>query len=101
MGYSNKYSNKPFERASKISHTDIINDEKVLNFLSRCRIPPYYKEIPDEDFKFQPLKNISENPIKNIIAIDGGYTDIYVNKDFPSSTIAFFQFGALFFKYED
>jgi len=31
MGYSNKYSNKPFERASKISHTDIINDEKVLD----------------------------------------------------------------------
>ena len=26
MSYGNKYSNKPFESASKISHTNIIND---------------------------------------------------------------------------
>ena len=101
MSYGNKYSNKPFESASKISHTNIINDKKVQNFLSKCRIPPYYKEINSEDFKFQLFENLSENPIKNIITIDGGYTNIYINEDYPSSTIAFFQFGALFFKYED
>lgn len=58
MSYGNDNSNKPFERASKTAHT-------------------------------------------NIITIDGGYTNVVVKEDFPSSTIAFFQFGALFFKYKD
>ncbi|HCL78448.1 MAG TPA: NurA domain-containing protein [Synergistaceae bacterium] len=47
------------------------------------------------------MQPVSENPIKTIITIDGGYTNVVVEEAFPSSTIAFFQFGVLFFKYED
>ena len=48
MSYGNDYSNKPFERASKTSHTNIINDAAVQSFLSKCKIPPYYEEIEDK-----------------------------------------------------
>ena len=101
MSYGNDYSNKPFERASKTSHTNIINDAAVQSFLSKCKIPPYYEEIEDKDIKLYTLKESINNPIKNIVTIDGGYTNIFVKEDFPSSTIGFFQFGALFFKHQD
>ena len=101
MSYGNEHSNKPFERASKISHTNIINDPYVKEFLGKCKIPPFYDDIDDNDVNFLTLGELSSNPIKNIIAIDGGYTDVKVKENFPSSTIAFFQFGALFFKYQD
>ena len=101
MSYGNDYSNKPFERASKTSHTNIINDAAVQSFLSKCKIPPYFEEVDDKDVELHMLEELDENPIKNIITIDGGYTNVYVKEDFPSSTIAFFQFGALFFKHQD
>lgn len=101
MSYGNDFSNKPFERASKSSHTNIINDVAVQTFLARCRIPPYHEDIKDQDIELHMLESIDENPIKNIITIDGGYTNIFVREDFPSSTVAFFQFGALFFKHKD
>lgn len=101
MSYGNDYSNKPFERASKTSHTNIINDTAVQSFLSKCKIPPYHEEIDDKDIELLMLEEPTKNPIKNIITIDGGYTNVFVKEDFPSSTIAFFQFGALFFKHQD
>lgn len=101
MSYGNDYSNKPFERASKTSHTNIINDTTVQSFLSKCKIPPYHEEIDDKDIEVLMLEEPTKNPIKNIITIDGGYTNVFVKEDFPSSTIAFFQFGALFFKHQD
>ena len=101
MSYGNDYSNKPFERASKTSHTNIINDTTVQSFLSKCKIPPYHEEIDDKDIELHMLEELIENPIKNIITVDGGYTNVFVKEDLPSSTIAFFQFGALFFKHQD
>ncbi|ABX31151.1 conserved hypothetical protein [Petrotoga mobilis SJ95] len=101
MSYGNEYSNKPFEKASKIGHTNIINDPEVKEFLSQCRIPPFKDDVDGEDIKSAFLEDIRDNPIKNIITIDGGYTNVVVKEEFPSSTIAFFQFGALFFKYND
>ena len=101
MSYGNDYSNKPFERASKTAHTNIINDSDVQAFLSSCKIPPYEASVDDVDLNVHLLEEPSVNPIKNIITIDGGYTNVFVKEDFPSSTIAFFQFGALFFKHRD
>ena len=101
MSYGNDFSNKPFERASKTAHTNIINDSEVQSFLSKCKVPPYQDDIENEDMEIHLLDEPKNNPIKNIIAIDGGYTNVFVKKDFPSSTIAFFQFGALFFKHQD
>ena len=44
---------------------------------------------------------MEENPIRHIIAIDGGYNEVVVQKEFPSSTICFFQIGSLIFSIED
>lgn len=41
------------------------------------------------------------NPTRQIIAVDGGYTEVVVQPEFPSSTVCFFQFGALMFSVED
>lgn len=101
MSYGNDNSNKPFERASKTAHTNIINDSIVKSFLAQCRIPPFEDDVDEQDIKKEFIDKVTNNPIKNIITIDGGYTDVVVKEDFPSSTIAFFQFGALFFKYKD
>ena len=101
MSYGNDNSNKPFERASKTAHTNIINDTAVKNFLGQCEMPPFQADIDEQDIKKEFIDDISINPIKNIVTIDGGYTNVIVKEDFPSSTIAFFQFGALFFKYKD
>ena len=75
--------------------------KKEVVFLSKCKIPPYHEEIDDKDIELLMLEEPTKNPIKNIITIDGGYTNVFVKEDFPSSTIAFFQFGALFFKHQD
>ena len=101
MSYGNEHSNKPFERASKVAHTNIINDSVVKEFLSTCRIPPFQDDIEEKDLSIQILEDVLNNPIKNIITIDGGFTNVVIKAEFPSSTIAFFQFGALFFKYKD
>lgn len=101
MSYGNDNSNKPFERASKTAHTNIINDPTVKKFLGQCQIPPFQNDIDERDMQNEYAQNVSINPIKNVITIDGGYTNVMVKEDFPSSTIAFFQFGALFFKYKD
>ena len=101
MSYNNKYSSKPFERASKTAHTNIINDPEVLRFISSCTFPPLADEIDSSDFIFSNLDESLANPIKHIFTIDGGYTNEIVRHQFPSATFAFLQFGALLFSYKD
>ncbi|MDR3573071.1 MAG: hypothetical protein P4L50_04380 [Anaerolineaceae bacterium] len=100
MGYAKK-KGRPLEYASKSSHTQIINDPAVQSFLENGRVPKKADEIdlPAEGaYEFKPT---TSNPIKNIIAIDGGYEEVFVQSEFPSSTICFFQFGALTFSIAD
>jgi hypothetical protein len=99
MSYSSRGS-KPFERASKSSHHHIVNDSSVQYVLSELDFPPreYTMDIKDRIVKYSPVK---ESKIKNIIAVDGGYTEANVRTGYPSSVIHFFQFGALYFKRED
>lgn len=101
MGYVSRYGRKPQEQASKSSHIHIINDENVKVFLNSCNLPKSEDQIlidPKYIFELDPPK---ENGINIIIAVDGGYTEVPVNKSFPSSTIAFFQYGALLLKISD
>jgi len=93
---------KPNEWASKINHTHIINDPTLQNYLGECSFP---KDIKDEDKKdieelVYGVEDI-ENPVEYFLAVDGGYTTVEVNKNFPSSELAFFQFGALLFDKKD
>lgn len=96
-------SSKPNEWAAKINHTHLINDPFIKEFVEKCDFPREASEIDEEDKKlvFDIDKANTENPIKHILAVDGGYTTVEVKKSFPSSQIAFFQFGALLFNTED
>jgi len=101
MGYVGKRGRRPDEYASKSSHGYIIKDSYVEDFLHSCNLPKYADEVNVFEHEVVKLEEIKENPIKNIIAIDGGYTEVSVRKEFPSAKICFFQFGALIFSVAD
>lgn len=101
MGYVSKRGRRPDEYASKSSHGYIIKDSYVEDFLHSCNLPKYADEVKFSGHEVVKLEEIKENPIKNIIAIDGGYTEVSVRKEFPSAKICFFQFGALIFSVAD
>ena len=95
-------SPKPSEWAAKINHTHIIQDVFVQNFLSNCDLPPDSADLQDSFSEITyTLDAIALNPIKHLLAVDGGYTIVEVKKQFPSSQIAFFQFGAVLFQVKD
>ena len=100
MGYNSKNNRRPFEKASKASHHHIVNDPEVKTLMERIYQPPRAENIPltNLSVKFTPPDN---NPVEAIIAVDGGYTEAIIEKDFPSRSIHFLQFGALFFRQED
>jgi len=101
MGYVSRYGRKPQETASKSSHVHIINDENVKAFLNSCNLPKTEDQILIDPKYLLELDPPEKNEISIIIAVDGGYTEVPVNKSFPSSTIAFFQYGALLLKIKD
>lgn len=101
MAYRSRKGRKPNEYASKASHGYIIQDPGVVEFLKRCHLPGDEEKVDLPKDRLFPFEMPRENPIKFVVAIDGGYTDVPVKKNYPSATLAFFQFGALFFKMSD
>lgn len=101
MGTTSR-SHKPNEWAAKINHTHIIKDPFIQEFVKNCSFPKNAEDIEEKNksLVFKLDENI-ENPIHHILAVDGGYTTVEVKKGFPSSQIAFFQFGALLFTKND
>ena len=101
MGTTSR-SAKPNEWAAKINHTHIIKDPFIKSFIKNCSFPAEASDIEENDKDiFYTLDENVINPIKHILTVDGGYTTVEVKKSFPSSQIAFFQFGALLFNRED
>lgn len=96
-----KKGKRPAEYASKSSHSQVIKDESVQSFLRNGLIPQKVQIVNLADSISFFLKPVKKNPIESIIAIDGGYREVPVQDEFPSSTICFFQFGTLIFSVED
>jgi len=90
MAYSSK-GKKPIEWASKINHTHIINDEYIKEYIQNCNLPKDAYDIKLDKTLVYDLINIENNPIKNIIAIDGGYTEVMVKKNFLHLKWLFFN----------
>jgi hypothetical protein len=88
MGYQSKDNRRPFERASKSSHHHIINDPEVKSIIERIHKPSQSPEIPLSNLivDFDPPQ---ENPVEAIIAADGGYTEVNIDKEFPSRTTSY------------
>ena len=100
MGYSSKSGRRPIEMASKSSHHHIINDPSVQALLSRLQTMPRVDKSGLDEVRsdFSPP---SFNPIDHVIAVDGGYAEVVIEKEFPSRLMHFIQVGALYFKRED
>lgn len=94
-------SPKPNEWAAKTNHTHIIQDDFVREFLANCDLPPDNSDAKSFSEITHFVDKEIQNPIKHILAVDGGYTAVEVKKNFPSSQIAFFQFGAVLFQVKD
>jgi hypothetical protein len=101
MGYASRRGRRPAEYASKSAHSTVIKDAEVQEFLSRCNLPKKASDVDLAKHKCIPHKSVADNGIRHFIAVDGGYTEIAVQPEFPSATICFFQFGALIFSLED
>ena len=101
MGYMNRFGKRAAEWASKSAHTEIIRDPDVAQFLSSCKLPKAAAEIKPDLTQLIDYRPVAQNPIRHIIAVDAGYSEVPVRSEFPSATICFFQFGALFFALED
>ncbi|HAT8622155.1 TPA: NurA domain-containing protein [Legionella pneumophila subsp. pneumophila] len=99
MSYSE--GNRPFERASKSSHSYVINDANVQEFLKQCILPVASDEMDLSKVTIQNLVQQDIENVKHVIAFDGGYSDVIIRKEFPSATFAFLQMGALFFSLND
>lgn len=101
MGITSR-SARPSEWAAKINHTHLIKDPFIQNFIKQCDLPKNADEVEVEDLReIHSIDAAINNTVKHILAVDGGYTTVEVKKNFPSSQIAFFQFGALLFNTED
>ena len=93
--------NNSFVRGSSISHSYIINDDEVKEYLNNCEIPVETEDIKlNESLKYDIIYP-KKNAIEYIVTVDGESTTIPVKKSFPSSLITFFQFGSLLIKRND
>ena len=98
MSYSE--GKRPYERASKSSHSHIINDADVKDFLSNCILPSSGEDIDVAQISHELIETPVDE-VKGVIAIDGGYQDVVIREAFPSATFAFLQLGALYFSIDD
>lgn len=101
MPYVSKRGRRPDEYASKSSHSYVVKDESVKEFLSQCDMPPRAEDVTFSRRQQMFFETTTHNPIRFIIAVDGGYNEVPVRVEFPSATICFFQIGALIFGIED
>ncbi len=101
MGYTSRRGRRPNEYASRASHGHVIKDPAVQAFLAKCELPKRSSEISLDGPQCILYEPLAENPIRHIIAIDGGYNEVPVQIEFPSATVCFFQIGALIFNIED
>lgn len=101
MGYTRRRGRRPNEYASRASHSHVIKDPAVQAFLAECMLPKRSSEILLDEPQCIRYEPVEENPIRHIIAIDGGYNEVPVRIEFPSATVCFFQIGALIFGTED
>ena len=99
MPYQQVRGRKPFERASKIAHTQIINNPVVKDFIAGCTLPspPAPAQIGELVVPVSP----GNGRITTVIAVDGGYTEAVVRDDYPSASLAFMTMGPLLLKVAD
>jgi hypothetical protein len=99
LAYSQFKGRKPFERASKIAHSEILNNSDVQAFIAGCTIPSE-PDLSDLESLQKPMPSVTSR-IEHVIAVDGGMSDAAVRRDFPSASITFMTFGPLLLALKD
>ncbi len=99
MAYGSNKGRRPFERASKIGHSEVIHSPLVQELLTSWAVPESPPEPELRDL-IEPLPAES-GAIKAVIAIDGGSTETQVREEFPSAAVAFITLGPLYLELED
>lgn len=92
---------RPPEYASKSSHSSIIKDQAVIDFLGNCTFQTRDPKDAFDDILILEQKGVGYNPIKRVMAADGGITEVAVQESFPSTTISFLQYGVSYFEMGD
>jgi hypothetical protein len=100
MAYTTVRGRKPMERASKISHGEIINNDAVQELLAKCAVPKAADQAVVAELA-QDVPAPESDRIRHVVAVDGGYREAAVREEFPAAAITFFTFGPLLFKLED
>ena len=90
-----------FEKESRTSHTYIINDDEVKEYLAGCSIPVDVQKVEFDDSLKHDIAYPDSSGIDYFLAVDGEATTLPANDGFPSSLITFFQFGSLVIVGED
>ncbi|WP_194904896.1 DNA double-strand break repair nuclease NurA [Catenulispora rubra] len=100
MSYSSVRGRKPMERASKISHANIIASPQVQALIAECSVP----RAADTQTVQDQLVTVGLPecmPIRHVVAVDGSFREAVVRQEFPSAAITFFAFGPLIFRLDD
>src|SRR5262245_61204840 len=99
MGYSQVKGRRPFERASKIAHAEVLNNPVVQGFVDRCELPsaPLNAGLSSLLLELPP----GDGRVTTVIAIDGGFTEAVVRKEFPSASVVFMTLGPLLLSLDD
>ncbi|WP_413825756.1 MULTISPECIES: DNA double-strand break repair nuclease NurA [unclassified Methanobrevibacter] len=92
---------KPAEFASQSSQTPLILDEDIKELLKDCYYPKHATEELIGNMNTYTAKTIKKNPIRKVLAFDGGYNEVMIGKEFPSSTVAFYRYGVNYFQLND
>ena len=100
MGYSSQ-GRKPIERASKISHAEVINSPAVKEFVARCMMPTRSSGSELGPLLLRLDDDVDTSDVRAVIAIDGGFTEAPVRDEFPFASIAFYTFGPLLLEMAD
>ena len=82
MGYSSRRGRRPSENASKSAHSYVVKDPDVQTFLTQCDLPKKAADVSMIDQISVKYRSVSTNPIKHVIAVDGGFTEVVVEKEY-------------------
>lgn len=98
MAYTN-------EKASKINHQYIIENQKIKDYLLLCdKVESHIPlEIDSNNARIE-LNTITDKiqtSIERVITIDGGYQEVNINDKFPSQKLCYYSVGIITFSIKD
>jgi hypothetical protein len=98
MAYAARHGRRPYERASKIGHSEIVNNAEVQAFLKSCATPQPAPAGESEAL----IRDVPEatGRITTVVAIDGGMNETSVRDEYPSAAINFMTMGPLLLELE-